>query len=320
MWVESLSPVFHEFITTEYASLTAKGQPITYPVTPYVGENTLDVSTGLTYPTKADRARRNPKVALLYSDSVGSGLKNPPTALVYGYAAVRDHNLQANTDRYVRESIRRFPQTYNNMPSFVLKRMNWYFARIWIEVTPIKILWWENGALDSAPQVWRAAAPAMPSLLDPPPAGVNPGAWKDAPPDWRASVTHAVRAMGNPVLTVVDAEGFPVPFRVKHANAASDGFDLDLYGGMPTLAQGFACLTFHTHPEVFNGQENLVFVGKVQPNGHFQVERQLADWSLKGGSLGATVSMMINGRKLAPRMKAEAARRGQPIPVINLPR
>ena len=35
------------------------GAPVTAPVTPYRGERTLDVSTGLTYPLKAERARRH---------------------------------------------------------------------------------------------------------------------------------------------------------------------------------------------------------------------------------------------------------------------
>src|ERR671932_2116676 len=79
-WPEELLPLFERAITVEYASLTRANTPVTYPVTPYVGEDgrTLDVSTGLTYPAKAERARRNPKVALLFADPVGAGLADPP--------------------------------------------------------------------------------------------------------------------------------------------------------------------------------------------------------------------------------------------------
>jgi hypothetical protein len=53
------------FVTTEYASLTTSGRPITWPVTPFRGDTgtTIDVSTGVTYPLKAERARRDPRVA-----------------------------------------------------------------------------------------------------------------------------------------------------------------------------------------------------------------------------------------------------------------
>src|SRR5215208_5843994 len=91
-WPAEVLPVFEKAITCEWATLTKAGAPVTWPVTPYLGEDgsTIDVSTGLTYPAKADRARRNPKVALLFSDPTGSGLQDPPVVLVQGMATVRD--------------------------------------------------------------------------------------------------------------------------------------------------------------------------------------------------------------------------------------
>ena len=100
-WPEEVRAIFERAMTCEFATVTKRGAPITYPVTPYVGEHgrTLDVSTGLAYPAKAERARRDPRVALLYSDPTGSGLADPPVVLVQGLATVRDGDLQANTDR-----------------------------------------------------------------------------------------------------------------------------------------------------------------------------------------------------------------------------
>ncbi len=54
-----------------------------------------------------------------------------------------------------------------------------------------------------------------------------------------------------------------------------------------------------------------VFVELVQPEAPdcvFVVERQLGDWSLAGSRLQATWDFFRNGRKLAPRLAAEAAR------------
>src|ERR687886_732155 len=94
-WPEALVPLFERAITVEYTSLTAAGRPITVPITPYLEADgtTLDVSTGLTYPAKAERARRNPKVSLLFADPVGSRLVDPPVVLVQGLATVRDADL-----------------------------------------------------------------------------------------------------------------------------------------------------------------------------------------------------------------------------------
>src|ERR671932_2783589 len=105
--------VFDRFITTEYTTIDRKGQPIAWPVTPYYspGDPCIDVTTGLGYPKKAEDARANPKVALLFSDPTGSGLENPPQVLVQGTADVDDRDLDANRERYGRESLEKLPGT-----------------------------------------------------------------------------------------------------------------------------------------------------------------------------------------------------------------
>ena len=89
----------------EFATLKGGGTPVTVPLGTFPGENrrTIAISARLGFPLKAERARRNPKVCLLYSDPDGSALEKPPLILVYGAATVRDADLQANLDRHVRE-------------------------------------------------------------------------------------------------------------------------------------------------------------------------------------------------------------------------
>src|SRR3712207_9363334 len=103
--------VFASFITTEYTTVDAGGQPITWPVTPYyrTGDECIAVTTGLGYPKKALDARANPKVALLFSDSTGSGLERPPQVLVQGTADVDYRDLEANRERYQREAREKLP-------------------------------------------------------------------------------------------------------------------------------------------------------------------------------------------------------------------
>lgn len=321
---DDVLPVVHQFITTEYASLTKDGTPITFPLTPYVSDDgyTLDVSTGLSYTSKAERARRNPKVCLLYSNPVGSHIDHAPTVLVYGMASIRDRDLQANTDRYVRLALGRFPQAYKSTPRFLLRSMVWYFARIWIQVTPLRMLWWANGNTDAAPQEWRAPQGTQAPPSDPAPSGQGLGSWKEAPLEWQSGAQQAVSKMGLPVLTVVDGDGFPVPFRVSTVSVEANGFSLTLPAGMPALAQGRACLTFHHHKEEFTGQENMLFVGTVSHDGataKFVVEKRMADWSLGHRPLQIMWNMIRNQGKLKPRLQQEAARRNQPVPKVNLP-
>src|SRR5919202_726862 len=104
--------VFDRFITTEYVTVDRSGQPIAWPVTPYYrpGDQCIDVTTGLGYPKKANDARANPKVGLLFSDPTGSGLDTPPMVLVQGTAEVDDHDLDANRERYAREQPEKLPE------------------------------------------------------------------------------------------------------------------------------------------------------------------------------------------------------------------
>jgi hypothetical protein len=67
---EELVPTLVHSYVCEYASIKKDGTPITSPVIPFPGEDgrTVDVNTGLAYTGKAERARNNPKVCLLYSE------------------------------------------------------------------------------------------------------------------------------------------------------------------------------------------------------------------------------------------------------------
>src|SRR5919109_3982936 len=122
---KQVQDVFDRFITTEYTTVDAHGQPITWPVTPYYkpGDPCIDVTTGLGYPKKAEDARRNPHVSMLFSDPTGSGLERPPAVLVQGTASVDDADLDANRERYTRESLEKLPETKDMYPPKPVQRL-----------------------------------------------------------------------------------------------------------------------------------------------------------------------------------------------------
>lgn len=325
-WPEELLPLFERAITVEYASLTRAGAPVTYPVTPYVGEDglTLDVSTGLTYPSKAERARRNPKVALLYSDPLGSGLDDAPVALVQGLATVRDADLQANTDRYVRLSMAKSPAAYEGQPKFLLRTVDWYYARIWIQVTPTRMLWWPEGRVDEQPQEWTAPAGTNAPPSDPAPPGTQPAAWMEKPAQWREAAEQAVREFPFRDLTFVGADGSPICLPVREIAPDPGGFRLRVAHVPGADPSGSACLTFHTHNPNFTTQHNRALVGRISPAEDgallFEVERPLGNWDISESRLGFMFDFLFRkGRRLRPRLKAEAARRGQAVPKVRFP-
>jgi hypothetical protein len=132
---EEVRDAFERFITCELTTVDASKQPITWPVTPYYsqGAPTIDVTTGLGYPKKADDAAWHPSVALTFSDPTGSGIESGIRLLVQGTATIDDQDLKANADRYMRESIAKLPATEKmHPPKFVRRVFNFYYARIYI--------------------------------------------------------------------------------------------------------------------------------------------------------------------------------------------
>jgi len=310
----------------EYGSIKRDGTPITSPVIPFPGENgrTIDVQTGITYSSKAERARKNPQVCLLYSEPKASPIEKPPIILVYGQATVYDSDLQANTDRYIRMNLARFT-LFRMLPAFILRQMDGYFARIWIAVTPVKLLWWPEGDMGATPQQWHAAEGTEAPPSDPPP-GPLPTPHKplvNTSTDWCKDIAYAFDRLGKPIITVVDEDGYPVPFRARGGSLESDGVHLDLPSAMPAEARGRACLTFHTL-KVQKGEmvsnENMSFVGQVSGDKRaalFKVERCLPNVSFSRDPAGV-VSLIRSFIRMRKRLKSEAARRGQPVPTVRL--
>lgn len=320
-WPAELGEVFERAITCEYASLTRAGSPVTVPSTPYVGEGTLDVSTGLSYPAKAERARRNPKVALLYADPIGVGA-DLPVVLVQGSAAVRDADLQANTDRYARATMAKLPEATKGQPRFLLRRMKFYYARIWIEIVPQRILWWPSRDLTAEPKSWVAEPSGPLPQSDPAPSGKPPAPWLTPPEDWRPIAARALHELPLADVTFVDRDGYPVCLPVTAGELSGDEVALTLGSGAPEVQAGAACLTVHGHSETFTGQENHTLIGTlVQDAGglRLRVERALADWSATGNRAQVALGFLRKGRLLTPRLRDEAARRGQSVPDIRLP-
>jgi hypothetical protein len=324
-WPAELNEVFERSLTVEFGSLTLSGKPVTVPVSPYVGPDrrTLDVSTALTVPAKADRARANPKVCLLYADPIGEGMSDLPVVLVQGHAAVRDADLQRNTDRYVELSGTKFPAAVKGVPKFVLGRLAYYYARIWIEITPLRVWWWANRELNGEPNEWRAPSDTTSPPSDPHPVGESPPPWRPPPVDWHPVARYALDRLELRDLSTVDSDGYPVCVPVTLSALENDTLAVRFGPGAPKLLPGPACLSLHSHGQIFTGQENRTFVGRYSSDSQgdlFRIERALGDWSSPGNRLQVAKAFLGKAPKLTPRLKAQAARRGQPAPRVRVGR
>jgi hypothetical protein len=258
--------VFDRFITTELTTVDRAGHPITWPVTPYyrVGDPCIDVTTGLGYPKKADDARANPMVSLLFSDPTGSGLNDPPMVLVQGSAEVDDRDLEANRERYSREVNEKLPGLARWQPPDRLKRfLSWYYTRIYVHVRPERVYVWAHGASRAEPQLFDAHMEEVRSGHS-----EEPDRFHAAPEGGRSAWHPRLKELGTShataVLSIVSPDGFPfairAPVQVDEANRWIR-IDAPLEGA--PLQPGLACLTAHAHEPELSWMENFQVRGDL---------------------------------------------------------
>lgn len=317
---QPVQDVFARFITTEYTTIDSGGQPIAWPVTPYYerGGPCIDVTTGLGYPKKANDARANPKVALLFSDPTGSGLQSTPTVLVQGTAAVDDRDLDANRERYARESTAKLPATKKMMPPSPLQGLfGWYFNRIYVHVRPERVYVWAAGDESTEPEVYgshveetRSGHNEEPEIGHADPLGGTI--------EWDRRLDELATRYRDAVLSFVAPDGFPFAARVP-ISPDRDSRRVAITSlpmGAP-IEPGPACLTAHDHAPDFSWQRNFQLRGDlVFTGGGWTLipHRLVGGFELPPGSMLSryrlNASKVIRFRRIAKRELAKRSARG----------
>lgn len=256
--------VFDRFITTELTTVNRAGQPVTWPVTPYYhpGDACIDVTTGLGYPKKANDARANPLVALLFSDPTGSGLGDPPTVLVQGSADVDDRDLEANRRRYATESLEKLPGLRKLDPPDALKRfLSWYYTRIYIHIRPERVYIWRSP--EDEPELFDAHMEEVRSGHSEEPARFHADPEGGAT-SWHPRLGELGTTYPTAVLSIVCPDGFPFAMRVSvKAHQADRLIRIDDPPAGTPLQPGLACLTAHSHDPSFGAMQNFQVRGDL---------------------------------------------------------
>lgn len=291
-------------VVANFATLSAKGGPIDTPTYYFPSDDmaTIDLATGVPNPAKAERARRNSKVGILVE-----GRPDEPVVVIRAHAAVRDSDIQSNAIRYLAETGWRGIShgiTWDQARLAIT-----YWSRIIIENMPERIYWWDNrAALDGPPGVWQADAGTVWPQSDPAPeTKISPGNWTARP--WQDVARDALGA-GHPAhLSVVDADGFPLPMRVTAIEGDAAGFLLAMPEGLPWALSGKACITFAGY---------RTFVGEAQQQGDrvlFNAERALPQHPSTLDTKQVLQPAEEIVAKTRARLEYEMARRGQPMVV-----
>jgi hypothetical protein len=262
---QEVRDAFGRFVTCEFTTVASNKQPITWPVTPYYNQGgaTIDLSTGLGVPKKADDARAHPSVSLLFSDPTGSGIDSGIRVLVQGTATVDDEDLKANAERYFHDSGEKLPATKKmHPPKFLRPMFNFYYVRIYIKVRPERVFVWPDGDLSEEPTVHDAHLEEVRSGHNEEPAE-EPGAPAGGAPAWDQRMDFLMEQETG-VLSWLGPDGFPISVRVPHSvDPSSREIRIGAHpAGLP-LIEGRACLTVHAHAPDFTWQRNMQVRGDL---------------------------------------------------------
>ena len=310
-----LSAQFRAASITEFAYLTPRGEPLCWPVTPYwyPDRGILGISTGLGYPNKAYYARRHPRVAALFGST-----------LLQGDAVVLDDDLQANTDRYIREMRAKFLSARFGLNPVSVKLLDFYLPRLWIEISPVRVVAGAvgaggpagaGGAADGSP-VQNLRSAKKNDQTSPSPPALAPSSQLDALLRWVRRATSAVVALAGP-------DGYPAIARVGVADGPDGTVELESAPGT-----GPAALTFHTQGLGGVRLDALMARGRVEASDGLVrfVPRRVVGFLGREPDTRPSflsifpLSQFPRAGAFRERLRFELTRRGEAPPLLRVPR
>ncbi len=244
---DELRPLLDAYRTAELLTMTRSGDPIAWPTVSVYDPDagTLVVTTSIALPQKAANIRRDPRVAMLFSDATASGLDRPQQVLVQGTATCPDEIVTSATPNlaFWERIYARQPSSRSYSANPVSRRLaDWYYMRLVITVTP------------AAVRTRPAADGGGPIAVPAPPHG-STGPYAEA--------ARRMPEFTSAVLAAFDGDGRPTLVRVRPAPGPAAGtFALPLPAG-ESLREGRASLLCHSHDEQLWNLRSFVVVGEL---------------------------------------------------------
>jgi hypothetical protein len=261
---ETVRSVLSALLTAEVTTLGRDGMASAWPMVPlWLPERGRFVlSTSIGFPAKIAHLRRDPRIALLFSDVTGSGLDRPPVVLVQGTATVSDGPLTLSDDLLAHwRRVNALQPVSRHFSSTAPARwfMDWYYVRFVLEVSPHRVLWWPDRDTTTAPKVLDVAG-----VADDPGGPVPPEPGLPAPHGGATGdLVARLARFDDAVLTARDDRGRPVAVRGRPRVEGDRVVWPDAPG--TGLVAGPAALLCHGHDEKLWNLRAFSARGRIDP-------------------------------------------------------
>ncbi len=240
--------------TCEFLTVTKSGVPIAWPtVSAQDADGTFTITTSIALPQKAFNVRRNPQVALLFSDPTSSGLQETPQVLIQGSAVCPDEivtSVLRAREVWLRIFERQPKSAADSTNPISRWLMDFYYMRLLITTTPTTV-------------TVRPGVPTPGPLGgDHPPVRVDAAA-----DDAYGQAARRLPEFRSAVLAGFDDDGRPTMTRVR---PVVDPRNRALLITVPegfSLRPGKASLLCHSHDEQLWNLHGFVVTGELTGEG-----------------------------------------------------
>ncbi len=141
----------------EFTVISPTGRPITHPLLPLYDpeESRLYVTSSVLFCKKMDHIKKNPKVAVLFSNREGMRVSPYRAVLVKGNAKIGEEDVHHGWEKLLPIWRRKEPYIDN----FVKMRyaLPLFWERSIVEIDPAKLYYWPNGDVNNPPRIYEVS-------------------------------------------------------------------------------------------------------------------------------------------------------------------
>jgi hypothetical protein len=259
-WSDEADEVIKGDITAAAAYLTPAGGAVVTAVGTVgidrreAGE--VGFTTSLGFPKKLERIITDPHVTLAYHSREHGFSASPAFVLAQGLASVDIRPSRERIEAIIPQ-VERFMGRAVRGPIWDRLLREYYFERIFVDITVQRVVAWPDLSASGDPQVYGAAWPGAVALQAPPKNGTGPRVDVDRAAGRIAMLPHRL-------LAYRGADGFPVVVPVELAGHNAAGLQLVVPRGLLPPGGRRAGLLAHAYRPQLVGLSTRTFTGWLE--------------------------------------------------------
>ena len=150
---EPVEELLNAALVAELSFVDDRGRVVTNPLIPLYDGHRIYMTSSVLFSKKLEYIKANPKVSVSISDPVAAEVEPFRRVTIQGDAVVDDEDLHRGWERV----LPMWRATEPAIDFFLGKRvaLPLFFERGVIEITPRRVLLWEEGRTDAAPRVFE---------------------------------------------------------------------------------------------------------------------------------------------------------------------